>query len=563
MGRLISLPDVEMELDLMVPMRDGVCLATDVYRPAGALPVAALVLRTPYGKSNVEAEAYAHPSWYVSRGFAVVSQDVRGRWDSQGEFVPFATEAADGADTYAWVAAQSWCDGSVGSFGFSYPGATQMLASACSPHLKAMAPAMTGASFWDGWTYRNGVLNLAFVISWAFGLGRDQAVRAGDMDAVQKFDDLMADPDRLYATLPVRGVLPKELLCYAPYLADWLEHRDYDDYWRRHSPMENYPAMGMPALHIAGWYDVFLEPTIDNFSALAARAEAHQMLVVGPWYHMPWSQYVGELDFGDAGKNNIDELQVRFFERWLKDKDNGIDREAPVHLFVMGKNTWRHESEWPPAAVRTQTLYFASDGRATSLNGTGRLDDAPLSGDSAPAGFLANPRGPVLSLGGRSGSNPAVAPMGPVDQRAQEVRNDVLVFTGEPLQRGLTVIGYPEVVLHVAATVVTCDFVVRLVDVYPDGRAINLCDGFRRLDEMSDGVVSRIEIRLSPIANYFAVGHCLRVEIAGSDFPGHERNPHCDVDSFDATVLDLKMASQFVYHDGRYVSFLQVPVVDE
>ena len=561
MSESLSLPGVELELDVPVAMRDGVLLSTDIYRPPGVDPVPALLLRTPYGKRDVESQSYAHPAWYVSRGFAVISQDVRGRWDSEGEFLPFANEASDGADTIAWIAAQAWCSGAVGTYGFSYPGATQLLAAPESPALKAMAPAMTGSNYCEGWTYRNRTLNLAFVLTWAAGLGMDQATRAGDVEAEAGFAELFAAPQRFFASLPLRDAIPEPLLTYAPYFRDWLEHRDYDDYWRQWSPMEHYDEMRMPALHIAGWYDVFLEPTIDNFAALAGRGAAHQMLVVGPWFHMPWSQRVGELDFGAAGRNLIDETQARFFARWLRDEDNGIDREPPVHLFLLGANRWITESTWPPP-VHEQTLFLASDGRGASLNGNGVLADAPPPAGSPPDGYPASPRAPVLSLGGRSASSADLSPMGPMDQRSQEVRNDVLVFTSQTLSGDLTIIGYPQVVLHVASSAPTSDFVARLVDVFPDERAINLSDGIERLAEGADTEtgVREITLRLSPIANCFLAGHRIRLEVTSSNFPMHERNPHCDIDSFDVTSPDLRIASQFVYHDALHPSRLILPV---
>ena len=561
-GETVAIPGLTMEFDIEVRMSDGTTLATDVYLPSGGRPVPALLLRTPYDKRDVESQAYAHPAWYVAHGFAVVSQDVRGRWRSEGEFEPFANEGRDGADTIAWIARQPWCDGAVGTFGFSYPGATQMLAASESSELKAMAPAMTGSSYCEGWTYRNGVLKLAFILTWVAGLGKDQAVRAGDLQAVSDFEALLEDPERLFSSLPVREAFPAHLLPYVPYFQDWLSHREYDDFWRRHSPMERYDEMRVPALHIAGWYDLFLEATLDNYTALASRGHAQQMLVVGPWFHMPWSQRVGELDFGASARNNVDELQRRFFERWLSGIDNGIDREAPVRLFVLGTNRWVHHECWPPRCIEPRTYYLQSDGRAASLNGTGRLVSSPPVTASAADGFPANPRSPVASLGGRGGDVPVMTPAGPVDQRSEELRNDVLVFTSDPLDEALTMIGYPEVRVFVASSAPSADFVARLVDVYPDGRAINLCDGIERVVSANgvSGTVIELVLRLSPIANCFETGHCVRLEIAGSDFPTHERTPHCGLDPVDATSLDLQIASHFVFHDADHRSQISLPV---
>ncbi len=250
--------------------------------------------------------------------------------------------------------------------------------------------------------------------------------------------------------------------------------------------------MRIPGLHIAGWYDVFLEATIENYAALNERHNARQMLVVGPWYHMPWSQYVGDVDFGDAGRNIIDDLQVRFFQRWLGGQANGIDEEPPVRLFVMGANRWTSEDGWPPRDTRTATFYLTSDGRANSLNGTGRLSREPGPGDAPPDAYPTNPFVPLMSLGGRSCCYAHGAPMGPEDQRSQETRNDMLVYDSDTLDRDLTVIGVAKVSLSYASNAPTSDVVVRLIDVHPDGRAINVSDAIMRLpssDAASRGII--------------------------------------------------------------------------
>ena len=420
------------------------------------------MLRTPYGKRDVFNQGYAHPAWYVSRGYAVVCQGVRGRWDSGDEFNPYANESRDGADTIDWIAAQPWCGGAVGMYGFSYGGATQLLAAAeTPPALLAAAPGMTGSNYCDGWTYRDGALNHAFILSWAAELAMDQALRAGDEAAAAALADLVSHPAELYARLPVREAIPEALRAYAPYLDDWFDHPVYDDYWKRWSPRENYDRMNFAGLHIAGWYDNFLAPTIENFNALTQRGRAHQMLVVGPWYHMPWAQQVGDVDFGPQGRNLIDEFQVRFFDRWLRGEPNGIEEEAPVRLFVMGTNRWTSARRWPPDGVSTMTLHLSSDGRANSLNGTGCLRPEPAGGEAPPDAYPANPHLPIASLGGRSCCYAHTAPMGPADQRPEEARNDVLVYDGERLDRELVCIGEPNLTLAFACDCPTTDVVAR------------------------------------------------------------------------------------------------------
>ena len=566
MQATLTLPGIEVAYDVGVAMADGVELATDIYLPAHGGPAPALLLRTPYGKHDVFNQGYAHPTWYASRGFAVVCQDVRGRWDSGGEFYPYAAEAEDGARTIAWVARQPWCSGKVGMYGFSYGGATQMLAATTTPPaLAAHAPGMTGSNYGEGWTYQNGALNLAFILSWAAALGADQASRAGDAAAAASLSELLAHPGDLYARLPVRDAIPERLRKpYLPYLDHWLDHPDYDDYWKQWSPREHYPAIRIPGMHIAGWYDVFLEPTIENYANLGQQGEAPQMLVVGPWYHMPWSQYVGAVDFGETGRNVIDELQVRFFARWLKGERNGIDEEPPVRLFVMGANRWIVEDRWPPRDARAATFHLTSDGRANSLNGTGRLGREPGPGNAPPDACPINPFVPLTSLGGRSCCYAHGAPMGPEDQRSQEIRNDMLVYDSEPLDRDLTVIGTPKVALSYASNAPTTDVVVRLVDVHPDGRAINVSDAITRLpvSDVASRGVARLDIRMSPTAICLGPGHRLRLEVGGSSFPAHDRNPNTGASPIEAAAGEFRVATLFVFHDERHASTLDLPLVD-
>jgi uncharacterized protein len=539
-------------------MRDGVALAADIYLEEDAGPLPALLMRTPYNKRVAEFEAYAHPIWYARQGFAVVCQDVRGCFASEGEFTPFFQEALDGYDTVEWVASQPWCNGRVGSYGFSYPGATQLLAAGESPpHLAAMAPAMTGSSYHEGWTYRGGALQLAFVLSWAALLARHQALRAEDSLAVRRLDALLADPSPLYRCLPLTDAADRELAGYAPFLSDWLAHPGYDDFWAAASPLERYAEMRVPALHVAGWYDIFLEGTLDNYRALAAAGNASQSLLIGPWYHMPWMARVDGVDFGPEARNIVDEAQLRFFRRTLCDEP---DDGPAVRLFVMGENRWRSYADWPPRD-RELALFLRSDGRANSLNGNGRL-----SGDAPPEGELADwwssdPDLPLVSMGGRGCCTSDVSPMGPADQRSQESRNDMLVYTSAALDEALTVIGTPSVSLHSVCDSIGSDLVVRLVDVHPDGTALNVSDGVARVAWDPGSKPTETAIRMSPTAIRFEQGHRIRLDVAGSSFPMHDRNPGNGMSGVEAREQDFRVVTQAVFHDAMRPSRLTLPVV--
>jgi putative CocE/NonD family hydrolase len=549
---------VEVHQGVRVPMRDGVGLAADVYLPAGT-PAPALLLRTPYNKRTGEHEGYAHPAWYAQHGFAVVSQDVRGTYESEGELRPFHQEPEDGYDTIEWIAAQPWCDGQVGTYGFSYPGATQLLAATqAPPHLRAMAPAMTASTYDEGWTYHGGALHLAFVFSWAAGLGRDQAVRAGDTEAVAAFDALLGAPEALYTRLPLRGALEPELARYAPFLAEWLEHPTGDPWWEALAPREHYGAMTVPALHVAGWYDVFLEGTLENFSALQHQNAAEQWLIVGPWFHMPWAPVVGDCDFGPEARNLVDDAQLRFFRRTLLGEDTGP--EPAVRLFVMGENRWRTYDTWPPPADEELQLHLGSDGRAGSVNGTGELSFAPPTGDQLPDVWTSDPSVPVNSLGGRSASSATQAPMGPADQRPEETRNDVLVYSTAPLDSPVTVIGVPVATLFAGCDSASGDVVVRLVDVRADGTAINVSDGNVRVISDAERSPRELEIRMSPTAIRFDAGHRIRLEVMGTSFPLFDRNPGSGEPAVDVAADELHVVTQVVFHDAERPSRLRLPV---
>jgi putative CocE/NonD family hydrolase len=548
---------VDVHHDVMVPMRDGTRLAADLYLPGGA-PRPALLLRTPYNKRNGEAEGYANPAWYGRHGFAVVAQDVRGAFASEGDLDPFTSEAADGYDTIEWVASQPWCDGRVMTYGFSYPGATQLLAAAASPpHLLAMAPAMTGSSYHEGWTYHGGALQLAFVISWALGLGRDRAMRARDREAVAGFDRLLEHPMSTYAQLPIRDAIPEPLSRYTPFFSKWLDHPDYDGFWRSASPKEHYTRMRMPALHIAGWYDIFLEGTLENYRGMAEHAPS-QRLLVGPWSHMLWGPVVGECDFGQEARNLVDEAQLAFFTAVVND---GAAAVSPaVRIFVMGENRWRDLDRWPPSGGNRAPLYLHSDGRAQSLNGTGRLAPAPEP-SQAPDVIVSDPNLPVLSLGGRASASD-ITPMGPADQRPQEARNDVLVFSSDPFTVPTTIIGYPAAELFLASDTPSADIVVRLADVHPDGRAINVCDGNRRLP-FRPGTVEQVTIDLSPTAVTFQPGHRIRLEVTGSNFPALDRNPGTGASAVETAAWDARPATQIVFHDQARPSRVILPMAEQ
>lgn len=567
---------IQTDRDVICTLSDRTRLYADIYRPAapGRFPV--LLNRIPYNKSAAQAYAYAHPIWYARHGYVVIIQDTRGRWQSEGEFYPVRDEALDGFETIAWAADLPFCNGRVGLYGYSYVGLAQLLTAARRPPaLAAIAPAFTGSDHYEHWTYTAGAFSLGLNAWWTLLLAQDTARRRGQVDLERRLERGARSILELYWTLPLGEYFPSaELRTVAPYYYDWLAHPRRDAYWQAMSPQDQYGHIAVPALHIGGWYDSFIEGTLRNFAGIRSagrddRARRHQRLIIGPWYHNPWASLVGQVDFGPEAAGRIDDYQLQWFARWLKDAETDLDDLPPVLIFVMGENTWRSDTQWPPASVSYVDYYFHSSGRANSLNGNGTLSQDSAS-DEWPDVFIYDPRDPVPSLGGRSCCVAGLAPMGPADQRPIEVRNDVLVFTTAPLEEDLEVTGPVTVVLWASSTAKDTDFTVKLVDVHPGGRSINVCDGIIRArfrDSLSDpqpilpGEVYRYEIHVGSTSNLFRRGHRIRALVSSSSFPAYDRNANTGSDPGDVVEGDMKVATQTVFHDSRRSSHVRLPVV--
>ena len=573
---------IELERGARVVMADGVALATDILRPQTTQPVPALLVRTPYGRDVGAAVDPVDPLRLAEAGYAVVTQDTRGRYASEGTFRPFHDEPADGEATIAWLAEQPWCDGHVGMLGGSYVGATQWLAAGRTPPaLKAFAPYVTAADYHEGWTYQGGAFQLGFLLRWTVGsLTLAHLPERPDPDPA-----VIAGVRRAWSTIaagyqrrPLAGIA--ELDDVAPYYREWLAHPTRDDWWTAVSPMERYEAIVAPALNIGGWYDIFVGGTVANYRGLRDRGGSDAVrggsrLIVGPWSHSNDSRVYPERSFGwgaDLGSLDPTSVHLRFFDRWLRGTANGLDAEPPVRLFVMGVDRWQHELDWPPPDAVETAWYFHSDGRANSAAGDGVLSTTPP-GDEAMDAYISDPHDPVPSIGGatlmpggRAGWNE-----GPWDQAAAESRTDVLCYTSDPLRRPLGVIGSVRVELHAASSARDTDFAARLVDVYPDGRAEILTEGILRAryrlslrdprplprDELVE-----LRIDLGPTANVFLPGHRIRIDIASSSFPRFDVNPQSGGDAATAAPDEVVVARNRVAHDRRHPSRLQLPVVD-
>ena len=567
--------DVLIESNVPVPMRDGVLLHADVYRPSrpGRYPV--LLQRTPYDKASPAVTGIDYLR-AASAGYAVVVQDMRGRFASQGEFYPFLNEASDGYDTVEWTAVQPWSNGHVGMVGGSYLGAAQWLAAMASPpHLKALFPAITPSDYQEGWVFQGGAFQLGFCLSWTLGplvLENLPSLTATHSQLGQRRDELAHALDHLdeaFRHLPLLDV-PYFQNGAAPYYYAWLRHADDAAYWKRWSVYAHHQRLRVPAYHVGGWYDPFLAGTLQNFTGMQQAGAFPQKLLIGPWAHTsPLASMVGELDFGTASAAGIDldGIQLHWFDHWLKGESDSILDEPPVRLFVMGANRWREEQEWPLARARDQYHYLHSRGHANTAAGDGSLD-LSTPGDEPPDVFLYDPRDPVPTRGGALCCNAIFLPGGAYDQRPVEARQDVLVYTSDPLEQDLEVTGPVQLQLWAATTARDTDFTAKLVDVYPDGRAYNLADGvlrtrYRESREgaalVQPGEAYAFLIDLGATSNVFKAGHRVCIEVSSSNFPRFDRNPNTGATP--ATGAEMATALQTVLHNQAHRSYLRLPVV--
>lgn len=577
-----------VERGVMVPMRDGVRLATDVWRPATTEPVPALVSRTPYGKAALEL--MAPPDALAAAGFAVLLQDCRGRFDSEGEWRPIEVEGDDGYDTVEWAASRPWSNGRVGMFGASYMGYTQWQAAAARPpHLAAILPETASSDYWDVAFGPGGAYRLANRLGWAALVASDYAHRHGiDDPLLAALDEVRAefplgrpvDPvayaqrigevaDPLLSLRPLRRMPPLERT--APWYQGYFEHERRDDpYYLGLNPSSHFTRIGLPAIHVGGWYDIQLGTTFEAYLGMRDRAATEearrsQRLIVGPWPHWSiWSPVVGEVDFGPEAVLDAQALRLEWFGHWLAGRPAPLLDGPPIRLFVMGENVWRDEWEWPLARTRWTSWHLRGGGSANTAAGDGRLDPEPP-GDEPADRFLYDPRDPVPTCGGRllgvTGTRP-----GAFDQREVERRADVLCYTGEALREPLELTGPVRVELWAASSAPDTDFTAKLVEVHADGRALNLCDGIVRARAvlpapLCPGAAYRFTIDLAATSVLVAAGHRLRLEISSSSFPMFEPNPNTGNPVGRDGPDDLRTAEQTVFHDRLHPSRLILPVV--
>jgi putative CocE/NonD family hydrolase len=570
---------VRVEQNVQIPMRDGIKLSTDLYFPVDAGPrLPVILIRTPYDKAP-----YLKPNGaareFSGHGYVVAVQDTRGRHASQGEYTAFAGDVTDGYDTTDWLAKQSWSNGNIGTYGCSYVGDVQILQSQLRhPNLKAMIPQAAGSSIGAaGDRYYYFGARKAGNMDFASGLGwfSNQGNKVRTQPAPQIPDSKLRE---VWGTLPLVGMV--ERAGGAP--SDWdnmVSRELTDSWWDQFGYLKGNERFDVPALHIGSWYDfgvaeVLLEFNLLRTNAESARARDNQFAVISPTNHCQsetgTSEHtvVGGRDVGDA-RFAYYSLYLQWFDHWLKGIDNGATQRPKLMLFVMGRNVWRGEQEWPLARTKYTRYYLHSDGHANGSSGTGVLSTIAPKKESTDQ-YTYDPGNPAPSRGGPICCTGDPKADGSYDQSEIEKRADVLVYTTPVLKEGLEITGPLKAVLYSSSSAKDTDFTAKLVDVYPDGKAYNVQEGilrarfregFTKKVWMKPNETYEIPIDLEASSNYFGPGHRIRLEVSSSNFPRFDRNLNTGGNNFDETKWVT--AKNNVHHSGEHASYILLPVIPE
>jgi putative CocE/NonD family hydrolase len=562
---------VVMEANVRVLVRDGITLATDIYRPDAPGKFPAILQRTPYNRANALPRGDAR--WYAERGYVVVLQDVRGTYDSDGAFYAFRSEADDGYGTDEWLGKQPWFDGSLGTMGGSYVGYTQWAqAVRGSRYLKAMAMTVTTPDIYANWIYADGALHYGFDLPWG-GIEMSGHV----MQSSNGYDW-----GSLYNHLPLTTA-DDTGHHGTPHYRDWLAHPTRDSYWDGISFDNDYDKISVPILSIDGWYDIFLRGDLNDDIRMrkegkTAEARTGKRLIIGPWAHETGGRIAlpvggiganpNPIDFGDNAAIDKRLLHLRWFDHWLKGVNNGMSADAPIWIFVMGENVWRSENEWPLARTQYVNYYIQSGGRANSSGGDGVLTAERPNG-AATDSFTYNPTDPVPSMGGNVCCS--TVPSGPWDQRSVEERKDVLVYTTQAMKEPTEITGPIKMELFAATSARDTDWTAKLVDVQPNGYAQNIQSGIVRAryregsgkpaQMIEPGKVYGYTLDLWATSYVILPGHKLRLEVSSSDFPRFDRNLNTGEDP--ATGTEMTAAKQTIYHSARYPSHVVLPLIPQ
>lgn len=585
---------------VMMPMRDGIRLATDIYRPKGDAKVPIVFSKTPYqfntwvdGKMTTRTMEEAYNA--VSRGYAYVVQNERGRYFSEGEWDILGAPITDGYDAFTWMSKQPWSNGKIGVIGCSSTAEWQMaVASQNHPALAAMVAQGFGAGVGrvgkfmeQGNWYRGGAQQMLFT-AWLYGTQNDKFkptfpknIQQKDLQRLQRFYDMSTEMPRVDWSVGLRHLPVQDIIKNAKgqegVYEDMIRRKPNDPKWFKGGLYHDNMPLNVPAYWFVSWYDVSSAPNIAlfNHARKAAKDKAtadNQYLVIAPVLHCSYKRatentIVGERSVGDA-RLNYDELTWGWFDMLLKGEKNDFkDKQPRVRYYTMGSNKWQQSETFPPANTEMQSFYLTSGGKANTRNGDGQLSNAAPKEDK-PDAFTYDPMNPVPSYGGNVCCTGNAVVGGSFDQSKMELRDDILVYTSDELKEGVEVTGFIESTLYVSSTGPDTDITIKLIDVHPDGKAYNLDETIQRLryregyDKevfMEKGKVYKVDLTPMVTSNFFAAGHRIRIEVTSSNFPRFDRNMNTGGKNYDEAT-GIKVENK-IHHSTQYPSVIKLPVV--
>ncbi|MEL7251737.1 MAG: CocE/NonD family hydrolase [Bacteroidota bacterium] len=586
----------EIEQKVMMPMRDGVRLATDIFRPKTDEPVPVIFSRTPYnfnpyGDGEERSRNYTRAYEAVKRGYAYVVQNERGRYFSEGDWDILGVPLTDGYDAFSWMKDQEWCNGKIGTYGCSSTAEWQMAVAALDhPSHAAMVPMGYGAGvgrvgdiYEQGNWYRGGAQQMLFT-AWLYSVQHDPmrprppvGISSEDLRRIHRFYDMSPEYPRVdwsegLAHLPVEDIIKNQKGSVGIY-EQMIQRKPNDPDWYAGGLYHDDMVLGVPSMWFCSWYDVSITPNIALFNHARENAAEdvrdHQYLFIAPTLHCRYTRatentIVGERSVGDA-RYDYDGLIYGWFDYWLKGANNNILEETPrVTYYTMGSNKWQTAEQWPPEDSEQVTYYLDSDGDANSLYGSGRLVASAPTDDDADS-FSYDPHNPITSYGGNVCCTGNAVEGGSFDQQQMETRSDILVYSTPPLEEGVELSGFVECTLYVSSDAKDTDFTLKLIDVYPDGRAYNLDETIQRVryregyDKevfMEEGEVYKIDLTPLATSNYFEKGHQIRIEVSSSNFPRFERNLNTGGANYDEAKGVV--ARNTVHHSAEHPSQIRL-----
>jgi putative CocE/NonD family hydrolase len=586
---------------VMMPMRDGVRLATDIYRPKGNAKVPIVFSRTPYNFNTwVDGEMRTRTLEAaidaVQRGYAYVVQNERGRFFSEGEWDILGTPLTDGYDAFEWMSKQSWSNGKIGVIGCSSTAEWQMaVASLNHPALAAMVAQGFGAGvgkvgeyYEQGNWYRGGAQQMLFT-AWLYGTQNDKFrptlpkdITQQDLIRIQRFYDMATEMPRqdwaqALQHLPVQDII-KNVNGQDGVYEKMIRRKPNDPAWFTGGLYHDTMPLNVPAYWFVSWYDVSSSPNLALFNHARSNPNKeiadNQYLVIAPTLHCAYKRatentVVGERSMGDA-RLNYDELTWGWFDLLLKGEQNDFKKNTPrVQYYTMGSNKWQTSDTWPPKNAVMTNYFLSSEGKANTRNGDGKLVVKAPSADK-PDTFKYDPMNPVKSYGGNVCCTGNAVQGGAFDQSEMELRDDILVYTSEPLKEGIEVSGFIESTLYLSSDVKDTDVTIKIIDVHPDGKAYNLDEtiqrvryreGYEKEVFMEKGKVYEVKLTPMSTSNYFAAGHRIRIEVSSSNFPRFERNLNTGGNNYDETKGVV--ATNTIHHSKKYPSVVRLPIVKE